>query len=252
MPNSKLPLGIWHTKESWCAVKAYSVLIVDDDSKLQELLREYFQKENFEVYTASSGPDALREAAGRQPDIILLDLMLPGLDGYEVCRRLREKSAVPIIMLTARDGEADRLNGLDIGADDYVTKPFSNRELVARVRALLRRSYGSLSPAGASLLKVGGLTLDTAQHLVKLEGEIIELTPIEFSLLECFMKHPYQAFNRLQLMENSHGFAFDGYERTIDAHIRNLRRKIEPDPKSPRYILTIYGIGYKMGDGTHA
>lgn len=232
-------------------MKTYSVLIVDDDDKLLSLLSDYFQKENFTVYTARSGSAALVKAAECQPDIILLDLMLPGMDGYEVCRRLREESAVPIIMLTARDTEADQLSGLEIGADDYVTKPFSNRELVARVRALLRRSYGSLAAANSQVLEIGGLSLDIPRHQLRRDGVEIELTPIEFSLLECFMRHPYQAFNRLQLMENSHGFAFDGYERTIDAHIRNLRRKIEPDPKTPRYILTIYGIGYKMGDGRH-
>lgn len=230
----------------------YSVLIVDDDVKLQELLKDYLQKENFQVYTVGSGPAALSMAAECQPDIVLLDLMLPGMDGCEVCRRLRADSAVPIIMLTARDAEADRLNGLEIGADDYVTKPFSGRELVARIRALLRRSYGSLAAANSTVWEIGGLILDSTRHLVQRDGVPVELTPIEFSLLECFMKHPHQAFNRLQLMENSHGFAFDGYERTIDAHIRNLRRKIEPDPKSPRYILTIYGVGYKMGDGSHA
>ncbi len=178
--------------------------------------------------------------------------MLPGMDGYEVCRRIREKSAVPVIMLTARDAEYDRLNGLEIGADDYVTKPFSIRELAARVRALLRHSYGVLSAPPITQFTVGDLVLDTAQHTLKRAGVFIDLTPIEFSLLECLMKNPNQVFNRLQLMENSHGFAFDGYERTIDAHIRNLRKKIEPNPKTPRYILTIYGVGYRMGDGSDA
>lgn len=233
-------------------MNSYSILIADDDNKLIELLSEYFAKENFQVYTAMSGPSALIEVTEHQPDIILLDIMLPGMDGYEVCRRIRENSSVPIIMLTALDAEADQLSGLEIGADDYITKPFSTRELVARVRALLRRAYGSLSTVHSSLLEIGDLSLDMAQHIVKRNGQIIDLTPIEFSLLESFMKHPHQAFNRLQLMENSHGFAFDGYERTIDAHIKNLRRKIEPDPKKPCYILTIYGIGYKMGDGVNA
>lgn len=245
-------LRILHGKERRHNVNPYSVLIVDDDSKLQELLKEYFQKENFQVYTAMSGPGALTEIEAHRPDIILLDLMLPGMDGYEVCRRIRETSAVPIIMLTARDTESDQLSGLEIGADDYVKKPFSTRELVARIRALLRRSYGSLSTTQSTILEIGGLSLDSVKHLVKRDGVAIELTPIEFSLLECFMKHPNQVFNRLQLMESSHGFAFDGYERTIDAHIKNLRRKIEPNSKIPRYILTIYGIGYKMGDGSHA
>lgn len=233
-------------------VKPYSVLIVDDDSKLRALLTDYLKKEDFRVFAAVSGPEALTAFAEHNPDIVVLDLMLPGMDGYEVCRRIREKSAVPVIMLTARDAEYDRLNGLEIGADDYVTKPFSIRELAARVRALLRRSYGVLSAPPITQFAVGDLVLDTAQHTVKRAGVFIDLTPIEFSLLECLMKNPNQVFNRLQLMENSHGFAFDGYERTIDAHIRNLRKKIEPNPKMPRYILTIYGVGYRMGDGSDA
>lgn len=231
-------------------VKPYSVLIVDDDSKLRTLLADYLKKEDFRVFAAVSGPEALTAFAEHNPDIVVLDLMLPGMDGYEVCRRIREKSAVPVIMLTARDAEYDRLNGLEIGADDYVTKPFSIRELTARVRALLRRSYGALSTPPITQFAVGDLVLDTAQHTVKRAGVFIDLTPIEFSLLECLIKTPNQVFNRLQLMENSHGFAFDGYERTIDAHIRNLRKKIEPNPKAPRYILTIYGVGYRMGDGS--
>lgn len=233
-------------------MKPYSVLIVDDDSKLRALLADYLKKEDFRVFAAVSGPEALTAFAEHNPDIVVLDLMLPGMDGYEVCRRIREKSAVPVIMLTARDAEYDRLNGLEIGADDYVTKPFSIRELAARVRALLRRSYGVLSAPPITQFAVGDLVLDTAQHTVKRAGVFIDLTPIEFSLLECLMKNPNQVFNRLQLMENSHGFAFDGYERTIDAHIRNLRKKIEPNPKMPRYILTIYGVGYRMGDGSDA
>ena len=233
-------------------VKPYSVLIVDDDSKLRALLADYLKKEDFRVFAAVSGPEALTAFAEHNPDIVVLDLMLPGMDGYEVCRRIREKSTVPVIMLTARDAEYDRLNGLEIGADDYVTKPFSIRELTARVRALLRRSYGALSAPPITQFAVGDLVLDTAQHTVRRGGISIDLTPIEFSLLECLIKNPHQVFNRLQLMENSHGFAFDGYERTIDAHIRNLRKKIEPNPRTPRYILTIYGVGYRMGDGSDA
>ena len=183
--------------------------------------------------------------------------MLPKIDGRDVCRTIRQESTVPIIMLTARDAEFDRLMGLELGADDYVTKPFSMRELVARVRALLRRTYGAYgkgkeSPA-ETVIRTGNLELDMDRHLLFRKEENseawkpIELTPIEFSLLEVLMKSPGHVYNRLQLMENSHGFAFDGYERTIDAHIRNLRKKIEPDSKNPRYILTVYGIGYKFG-----
>ena len=235
----------------------YSVLLVDDDPKLLGLLENYFAKEGFTVLTARDGEEALRVFRKEQPQLLVLDLMLPKIDGRDVCRTIRQESTVPIIMLTARDAEFDRLMGLELGADDYVTKPFSMRELVARVRALLRRTYGAYGkqaePAPSAVIQVGSLKLDQDRHEVQRfdpetdRWEPIDLTPIEFSLLEVLMKSPGRVFNRLQLMENSHGFAFDGYERTIDAHIRNLRRKIEPDTKNPRYILTVYGIGYKFG-----
>ena len=229
-------------------MQEYSVLLVDDDSKLIELLQNYFKKEGFKTYTAADGGSALTIADNYKPDIIILDLMLPGIDGCEVCRRLRQKSGVPIIMLTAMGDESDRLIGLGIGADDYVTKPFSMRELVARVRALLRRTYENvLRQDAVNILTAPGLELDITRHTLRKRGQLIDLTPIEFSILETFMRCPSQVFNRLQLLENSHGFAFEGYERTIDGHIKNLRRKIENDPKSPRYILTVYGIGYKFG-----
>ena len=226
-------------------METYSVLLVDDDKKLLAVLQECFLQENFTVYTAMDGGAALAAFEQHAPSIIILDLMLPGLDGREVCRRIRQKSAVPVLMLTARDDELDRLLGLEIGADDYVTKPFSMREVVARVRAILRRTYGELAEAPREL-QVGELQLDKEAHTVRRSGQIIELTPIEFGILEVLMKNPRRVFNRLQLMENTHGFAFDGYERTMDAHIRNLRRKLEPDPKSPRYIQTVYGVGYKL------
>lgn len=235
----------------------YSVLLVDDDPKLLGLLENYFAKEGFTVLTARDGEEALRVFHKERPQLLVLDLMLPKIDGRDVCRTIRQESTVPIIMLTARDAEFDRLMGLELGADDYVTKPFSMRELVARVRALLRRTYGAYGQkaetAPSAVLQVGNLKLDQDRHEVLRfnasadRWESIELTPIEFSLLEVLMKSPGRVFNRLQLMENSHGFAFDGYERTIDAHIRNLRRKIETEPKNPRYILTVYGIGYKFG-----
>lgn len=235
----------------------YSVLLVDDDPKLLGLLKNYFTKEGFGVLTARDGEEALQVFRRDHPQLLVLDLMLPRIDGRDVCRTIRQDSTVPIIMLTARDAEFDRLMGLELGADDYVTKPFSMRELVARVRALLRRTYGAYGQkaetAPSAVLQVGNLKLDQDRHEVLRfnasadRWESIELTPIEFSLLEVLMKSPGRVFNRLQLMENSHGFAFDGYERTIDAHIRNLRRKIETEPKNPRYILTVYGIGYKFG-----
>lgn len=234
----------------------YSVLLVDDDPKLLDLLVNYFTKEQFTVLAARDGEEALRIFRKEQPQLLALDLMLPKIDGRDVCRTIRQDSTVPIIMLTARDAEFDRLMGLELGADDYVTKPFSMRELVARVRALLRRTYGAYGQqkerAPETVIRAGTLELDLDRHILrwKEEGDgwkPIELTPIEFNLLEVLMKSPGHVYNRLQLMENSHGFAFDGYERTIDAHIRNLRRKIEPDTKNPRYILTVYGIGYKFG-----
>ena len=243
----------------------YTVLAVDDDAKLLELVTNYLRKENFVVVTARDGEAALQVFREKQPQLVLLDLMLPKLDGRDVCRQIRQESTVPIIMLTARDAEFDRLMGLELGADDYITKPFSLRELTARVRALLRRTYGAYVEKKAQepeMLEAGGLKLDLKEHLLwrQKEGspqtapewEEIELTPIEFSLLEVFLKNPRQVFNRLQLLENTHGFAFEGYERTIDAHIRNLRRKIEPDTRHPRYILTVYGIGYKFGGDSHA
>ena len=234
----------------------YSVLLVDDDPKLLDLLVNYFTKEQFTVLAARDGEEALRIFRKEQPQLLVLDLMLPKIDGRDVCRTIRQDSTVPIIMLTARDAEFDRLMGLELGADDYVTKPFSMRELVARVRALLRRTYEAYGQqkerAPETVIRAGTLELDLDRHILrrKEEGDgwkPIELTPIEFNLLEVLMKSPGHVYNRLQLMENSHGFAFDGYERTIDAHIRNLRRKIEPDTKNPRYILTVYGIGYKFG-----
>lgn len=234
----------------------YSVLLVDDDPKLLDLLVNYFTKEQFTVLAARDGEEALRIFRKEQPQLLVLDLMLPKIDGRDVCRTIRQDSTVPIIMLTARDAEFDRLMGLELGADDYVTKPFSMRELVARVRALLRRTYGAYGQqkerAPETVIRAGTLELDLDRHILrwKEEGDgwkPIELTPIEFNLLEVLMKSPGHVYNRLQLIENSHGFAFDGYERTIDAHIRNLRRKIEPDTKNPRYILTVYGIGYKFG-----
>ena len=227
---------------------AYSVLLVDDDKKLLAVLQECFQQENFTVYTAGDGRAALEVFEQYTPSILVLDLMLPGIDGREVCRRIRQNSAVPILMLTARDDELDRLLGLEIGADDYVTKPFSTREVVARVRAILRRTYGELAEAPKAL-QVGELKLDREAHAVWRSGQLIELTPIEFGILEVLMKNPRRVFNRLQLMKNTHGFAFDGYERTMYDHIRNLRRKLEPDPKNPRYIQTVYGVGYKLGGG---
>jgi len=227
-----------------------SVLIVDDDAKLVELLKTYFYKENFIVYTAYNGSDALKIVQQQKPNIMILDLMLPGLDGREVCRRIRKDNDIPIIMLTAKDDESDRLTGLEIGADDYVTKPFSIKEVIARSKAILRRLHGDVVER-KSLLHFHNITINLQQHQVTRDAKILDLTPIEFKLLEVMVRNPKRVYNRLQLMENSHGFAFEGYERTIDAHIRNLRRKLESDPRNPQYILTVYGVGYKFSGESH-
>lgn len=224
------------------------IMLVDDDIKLLDVLEPFLRQQGFETIRARDGLEALALLV-KKPDLVVLDIMMPQVDGKEVCRRIRQISSVPVIMLTALDGEEDKLESLDLGADDYVAKPFSMRELTARIRAVLRRSSGGFAELApeAGRLAAGSLVLDSLRHTVELEGEPVELTPIEFTLLEVLMKHPGQALNRLQLMEASHGFAFDGYERTIDAHIRNLRRKIEKDTRMPVYILTVYGVGYRFG-----
>lgn len=227
------------------------ILLVDDDEKLLDVLEPFLRNEGFATIRAQDGLEALTLMM-KQPDLVVLDIMMPHLDGKEICRRIRQISQVPIIMLTALDEEADKLESLDLGADDYMAKPFSMRELAARIRAVLRRTSGSLADTSPQTQQIaaGGLVLDNLRHTVQLNGKMLELTPIEFTLLEVLMRHPGQVMNRLQLMEQSHGFAFDGYERTIDAHIRNLRRKIEQDTRKPMYILTVYGVGYRFGGDT--
>lgn len=222
----------------------YSVLIVDDDVKLVKLLQTYFDKEGFITYTANDGPEALVAVGEKKPDIIVLDLMLPGLDGWGVCRKIRRDNDVPIIMLTARDEESDRLVGLEIGADDYVTKPFSPKEVVARAKAILRRTHKEM--ARYEPMKVGNLIIDLERHQVTQDNQPIELTPTEFKLLELLVANAGKVFSRLQIVEQTQGYTFEGYERTVDAHIKNLRRKIEVQPKAPQYIQTVYGIGYKF------
>ncbi|SMC80465.1 response regulator transcription factor [Sporomusa malonica] len=221
-----------------------SVLIVDDDVKLVELLQLYFQKDGFIVYTANDGLTALKTARDKQPDILVLDLMLPGMDGWDICRTLRRDSEVPILMLTARDEESDRLIGLEIGADDYVTKPFSPKEVVARVKAILRRTKGTT--AKPVQFRMGDVTIDLEQYQITKGGQPVELTPTEFKILELLAANPGRVFSRLQIVEQSQGYSFEGYERTIDAHVKNLRRKVEDNPKEPVYIQTVYGVGYRM------
>ena len=221
------------------------VLVVDDEEQIVDLLRSYLQRDGFDVDDAADGEAALAAIARLRPDLVILDLMLPKLDGREVCRRIRETANTPIIMLTARDEETDKLLGLELGADDYITKPFSPREVVARVRAVLRRGARDV----AELVRAGDLVIDLRAHEVSLNGRRVELTPTEFRLLETLAGHPNQVFTRMQLIDRVQGHAFEGYERTVDAHIKNLRSKVEPDPKSPRYILTVYGVGYKFQIG---
>lgn len=228
----------------------HSVLIVDDDVKLVELLQTYFEQEQFLVYTAYDGIEAIELVDKRKPDIMILDIMLPGMDGREVCRKIRQHNDVPIIMLTAKDDESDRLVGLGIGADDYVTKPFSMKEVVARAKVILRRMHGEVVEK-KTVLQFREITIDLDRHQVKRSGEVLDLTPTEFKLLEVLARAPERVYSRFQLMENTQGYAFDGYERTIDAHIRNLRRKLEPDSRNPQYVLTVYGVGYKFAGESH-
>jgi two-component system alkaline phosphatase synthesis response regulator PhoP len=221
------------------------VLVVDDDAKTVELVKLYLKRDGYRVLTAYDGLEALHLAREGHPDLIVLDLMLPGIDGLEVCRTLRAESDVPIIMLTAKTTDQDKLAGLDLGADDYVTKPFSPRELAARVRAVLRRLPGERGPTE---IRHGGLTVDYIKHDAFLSGRPLSLTTVEFKLLAALIKEPGRVFSRAQLIENALGHDFEGFDRTIDVHILNLRRKLEPDASHPSYIKTVYGAGYKLSE----
>ena len=222
------------------------ILVVDDEPKIVKQARDYLEKGGFQVIVAGDGATALAMARHERPDLIVLDLNLPGMDGLDVCRALRRESDVPIIMLTARVEETDRLIGLELGADDYIVKPFSPRELVARVRAVLRRVRGGIHEPG--LIRTGDLEIDLHGHRVTRAGEPILLTRTEFNLLATLAQHPGQTFSRAQLLDRLHGVAYEGYDRSIDAHVKNLRRKLEADPVEPRYVLTVYGVGYKFTD----
>jgi DNA-binding response OmpR family regulator len=225
------------------------VLVIDDDVKTVELVVLYLRRDGYKVLTAYDGIEALRLARESRPDLIVLDLMLPGMDGIQVCRTLREESDIPIIMLTARTTEEDRLTGLDLGADDYVTKPFSPRELAARVRAVLRRIPEEMLMRGPEEIQCGKLILNFPKYQAYLEGSSLNLTTVEFKILGILVREPERVFSRAQLIEKTAGYDFEGFDRTIDVHIHNLRRKLEPDPNHPQYIKTIYGIGYKFSVG---
>ncbi len=223
-----------------------TILVVDDEPRIVELARDYLEHAGFAVSTATDGPAALDTVRRQRPDLVVLDLGLPGLDGLDVTRELRREGSIPIVMLTARDDELDKLLGLELGADDYLTKPFSPRELVARVKAVLRRAD---RPVDASdIVRVGDLVLDLSRMRTVVGGTTVELTPTEFTLLATLARQPGRIFTRSQLLDALHGVAFESYERAIDSHIKNLRRKLEPDPRQPRYVLTVYGVGYRLAD----
>jgi len=222
------------------------VLVADDDVKTVELVKLYLNRDGYKVLTAYDGIEALRLARESHPDLIVLDLMLPGLDGLQVCRILRAESDVPVIMLTAKTTEQDKLAGLELGADDYVTKPFSPRELAARVRAVLRRLPEESLQRGPAEIKHGKLTVNFLKYEASLAGRPLNLTPVEFKLLGVLVREPDRVFSRGQLLDKVLGYDFEGFDRTIDVHILNLRRKLEPEPSKPRYIKTVYGAGYKF------
>jgi two-component system, OmpR family, alkaline phosphatase synthesis response regulator PhoP len=225
-----------------------TVLVVDDEPNIVRLVRDYLEHAGFKVLTASDGPTAVRSARTGHPDLIVLDLGLPGVDGLDVARSLRQENPVPIIMLTARTEESDKLVGLELGADDYVTKPFSPKELVARVRAVLRRAQGM--ERQSDVIRVGTeVELDVPRMETTIGGRRIILTNTEFQLVATMARQPGRVFTRAQLLSAIRGVAFESYERAIDAHIKNIRRKIEPDPRAPRYLLTAYGVGYRFADG---
>ena len=223
-----------------------TILVVDDEPKIVKQARDYLERGGFRVVTAGDGPLALATARHERPDLVVLDLNLPELDGLDVCRALRRESDVPIIMLTARVEEPDRLIGLELGADDYIVKPFSPREVVARVRAVLRRTRGGGQKAG--LIRSTDLEIDLIGHRVTRAGAPLHLTRGEFNLLATLAQHPGQVFTREQLLDRLHGVAYEGFDRSIDAHVKNLRRKLEANPLEPRYILTVYGVGYRFND----
>jgi DNA-binding response OmpR family regulator len=223
-----------------------TILIVEDEPKIAALARDYLVHAGFEVLTAGDGNEGLRLARPRTVDLVVLDLGLPGMDGLDVARGIRKESDLPIIILTARDDELDRVLGLELGADDYVTKPFSPRELVARVRTVLRRTQRQ--PGGQDRIVAGDVTLEVPTMRVEIAGRDVDLTASEFQLLATLARQPGRIFTRTQLLDALHGVSFESYERAIDAHIKNLRRKIEPEGRQPKYILTVYGVGYRFAD----
>ena len=224
-----------------------SVLVVEDEMKIARVVRDYLTDAGYDVVMASSGEAALASARGHRPDLVVLDLGLPGVDGLDVARELRATSHVPIVMLTARGEETDRIVGLELGADDYVVKPFSPKELVARVRAVLRRS-STAELLRERPIRVGDVEVDPQRMRVTVDGRQVELTPTEFQLVATLAREPGRVFTRGQLLDVIHGVAIESYERAIDAHVKNVRKKLEPEPGKPRYVLTVHGVGYRFAD----
>ncbi len=223
------------------------IVVIDDDPSVQEVVRAYLEKDGYQVFVAGTAGDGLSLTARIKPGLVVLDLMLPDRSGEDVCREIRERADTPILMLTAKASEDERVTGLAIGADDYLTKPFSPRELVARVRAILRRTQGGDQPLVEVIsLDGGALEIDTVQHEVRKAGEAVELTPNEYKLLQTLARFPGRAYSRFELINHVQGYEYEGYERTIDAHVKNLRKKIEDDPKQPRYVETVFGVGYRL------
>ncbi len=223
------------------------VVVIDDEQSVLDVVSAYLEKDGFLVYVAANGSEGLALAERLRPALIVLDLMLPDVSGEEICREIRRRSDVPILMLTAKAAEDERVGGLQLGADDYLTKPFSPRELVARVHAVLRRSQGAEVPLVEVLAFDGGaLEIDTVQHEVRRDGEVVDLTPNEYKLLVTLARYPGRVYSRFELINHVQGYDYEGYERTIDAHVKNLRKKIERDPRHPRYVLTVVGAGYRL------
>ncbi len=227
----------------------HRILIVDDDKHIVRLLKAYLEQAGLAIITAYDGEEAQRVIRRERPDLVVLDLMLPGRDGWDITRWMRsdqQLASIPILMLTARVEDVDKILGLELGADDYLTKPFNPREVVARVRAILRRASGGAS--ASSILQVGALRLDVDQHTLSVSGELVEVTPTEFALLKTLMEHPNHAFTRAELLEKALGYTYEGLDRTLDSHIKNVRKKIEPDASHPHYLETVFGVGYRMRD----
>jgi DNA-binding response OmpR family regulator len=240
-----LPVSCYNSSEM-----SKTILVVDDEAEIVRFVRAYLEDAGYRVVVASEGQEALFVARHEKPDLVILDLMMPGMDGWDFFRRYRQERDTPIIMLTARVEESDQVLGLELGADDYVTKPFSPRTLVARVRAVLRRAQGEPTPA--AVLRGGDVVLDREAHTVVVGGQEVDLTPTEFDLLEVLMATPGRVFARAELLDRVLGDEADVFERTVDAHVKNLRRKIEPDPAAPHHVLTVRGAGYKFNEDADA